>query len=361
MSKYTYEYLAKNVKASTFGGTRLPWWAKGDEPCLYPGPIPFEDVQAQLASWEPSISRMLDEDLIVQLVHEGWAGPDLIEKMKEARVASHKLIKTDEGSGVIGIEHALHLYGVWLTGTIAEVLGDDAVIVSSGLLDNKMQAWVCIERPEVVDGPGGVQFAPNITFSTSLNGTLSSQINQSTTLPICDNTMTLARSQGLAFKHTGRSGSKLGTYRGVAQALVQGQTDFTKILDDLLSTEVTDKDYSNFLDALFPESDEDTPRKRNRSQRVKQDITQLYKGDHRVQAWKGTAFGVVQAVNTYQQHLSQLRNTTGYEMDDTNLRAMRNYGERMKNVRGETADEHVVRVLRDTLAGNAARKTLVTR
>jgi phage/plasmid-like protein (TIGR03299 family) len=336
MSKETYEWLASNVLAGFQGEkhNRPVWWhslaeRQGHAPRTWENEVPFEAVQSHLAGWEPTVHELFDADM--------------------TRIDSHKLIRTPDGQAVIGIDHALHLYGTWLTGTIRECIGDEAQISSAGLLAKRMQAWVTIERPEATEGPGGVRFSPFITFSTSLDGSMASQINQNTQLPVCDNTLGLARGQNLAFRHTKNSGDKLGAYRAVTMALVQGQTDFAQILESLLSEKVSDTQFTKVLDALSPVRQEDTPVKRTRSQRKRQEITELYRRDPRVTEWTGTAFGVVQAVNTWNQHMSQLRNASGIEMSDTDLRAQRNYTDRMKFQKGQSADEKTVSILRDVL------------
>lgn len=336
MTRESYGWLAKNVLA----GFQAPeyhrpvWWhmlaeSEGHTPRTWEKAVPFEDVHELVAGWEPTISSLFDEDM--------------------QPVKTHKLVKTPDGQAVIGIDHVLHLYGEWLTGTIRECIGDEAQISSAGLLANRMQAWVTIERPETAKGPGGVDFSPFITFSTSLDGSMASLVNQNFQLPICDNTMSIARQQGIAFKHTKFSESKLGLYRSVVTSLMQGETNFRAILDQLLTEEVSDKQFSKVLDALVPLGADDKPAKRTRSERKRQEITTLYRTDLRVRQWTGTAFGVVQAVNTWNQHLSQLRNTTGVEMTDTDLRAMRNYADRMRSPKGKSEDEQTIDILKGVL------------
>lgn len=336
MSRETYEWLANNVLAGFQGKqyNRPVWWHdlarnQGHEPQTWDGAVPFDDVHKLLASWEPSISALYDQDM--------------------KQVTSHKLVRTPDGQAVIGSEHVLHLYGDWLTGTVREVVGDEVQISSSGLLANRMQAWVTVERPESAKGAGGVEFSPFITLSTSLDGSMASQINQNTQLAICDNTLSLARNQGLSFKHTSKSGGKLGLYRSVLQSIMQGETDFRKVLDDLLAQEVTDDNFAKILDALVPISEQDKPAKRTRSDRKRQEITTLYRRDPRVTQWTGTAFGVVQAVNTWNQHMSQLRNASGIEMTDTDLRAMRNYSDRLRYTKGESEDERTVSIVKSVV------------
>jgi hypothetical protein len=128
-----------------------------------------------------------------------------------------------------------------------------------------------------------------------------------------------------------------------------GENYFREELERQLSVKVDDTQFSRFLDSFIPIDDDDAPAKKTRSERKRQEITQLYSDDPRVTGWAGTEFGVVQAVNTWQTHMSQLRNSTGYEMDDTNLRAMRNYTANLRAPKGDSPDMGTVKVLESVL------------
>lgn len=336
MSAESYLWLATNVLAG-FADTRRPWWAdaaeeQGYATNLFSAEIPMERVEELLTKWSAYTEPLYTCDM--------------------EQVATHKLVRasdTHEHIAVIGIDHAIHSYSDWLTGTVRECVGEEAQVSSAGLLRNRAQAWVQIERPDSAVGPDGIRFSPYVTCSTSLDGSLKSQINQNTQMTICDNTLRITRGQGVAFRHTKNSNARLGDYRSVMTAIVQGETEFRVELERQLGVKVDDSAFSRFLEAFVPIEDDDIPAKKTRSERKRQEITQLYKGDERVQGWRGTEFGVVQAVNTWQTHMSQLRNATGYEMDDTNLRAMRNYGERLRIVKGDSPDQETAKILEAVL------------
>jgi phage/plasmid-like protein (TIGR03299 family) len=355
----SYFDLSKNVLTG-FSATRPVWWLKyaereGFTPRQYDGAIPMSDVTDLIAAWEPIETAMSDSSAVIDAVRAGLSGDDLIRAIESATVRSHKLLKasdTGEHMTVNGADHALHLYGPWLAGTVAECVGDDAQISSAGTLKSRSTAWVQIERPEVSTGPGGVRFAPYVLLSTSIDGSLATQINQSVTHTVCSNTMNIARGQGCAFKHTSGSAGKLGNYRSVMTALINGETDFKEALDKQLKTEVPDNAFERFLAAYVPIGEDDRPAKRTRSERKRQEIGDLYRGSSDLMGngdWRGTEWGVTQAVSTWNVHMSGLRNTSGYEMSDTALRAGRIYGENMRPIRGESADQQTAKILESVL------------
>jgi phage/plasmid-like protein (TIGR03299 family) len=357
MTQENFGWLAENVLAG-MAETRPPWWAKyaqdeGHTLNLYPAGVPFADVYELIASWIPVTAGLYDVDMDTSMETLYTADMRPVQAVRRENIGTvdtHKLIKaSDSGErlSVVGAEYAVHSYRTWLTGTVAEVLGDEAVISSAGLLRNRAQAWVQVERPQVSVGPAGIAFAPYVVLSTSLDYSLASQINQATTNVVCDNTMHMARTQGLAasIKHTKHSGNMLGDYRSIMMRLVQGETDFREELERQLAVQVDTAAFDRFLDAFIPVDEEkDSKQKKTRAARKRQEITDLYRNDPRMMATQGTLFAVVQAVNTWETHESQLRNATDDpDIDDTNLRAMRNYARNLKPLkRGELSDDEKV-------------------
>ena len=356
MSNESYRWLANNVLAG-FKDTRRPWWAdaaerEGHATNLYPAEVPMSAVEKLIASWLPYSVPLYDAKEYDGQLFDADMNPITVPLYVGTEITTHKLLKaSDSGERmtVIGVDHAIHSYGDWLTGTVNECVGDEAQVSSAGLLRRRNQAWVQIERPETAVGPDGIMFSPHITLSTSLDGSLASQINQNTQMTICDNTLRITRNQGVAVRHTKNSGGKLGAYRGVMSAIMQGETDFRVELERQLKVDVSDSDFSRFLESFIPINDDDIPAKKTRSERKRQEITQLYRSDPRAVQWKGTEFGVVQAVNTWQTHMSQLKNSTGWELTDADLRAMREYGTRMRSPKGDSPDMLTVKMLESVL------------
>jgi phage/plasmid-like protein (TIGR03299 family) len=337
MSSETYGWLAKNVLAG-FAKIRRPWWAtlseaEGHKPQLFDGAIPIERVEKLLTSWQPVVTPLTAT----------------LPSGKVITVGSHKLVTAsddDSQLGVVGIDSADCTYADWLVGTVREcVKPSELEISSAGMLKNRSQAWIQIERPDTAVGPDGIKFSPHVTLSMALDNSLANQINQNQQFTICDNTLRITRDQGIAFKKTSGANSKLGVYREVMLAIMRGENDFKATLESLLADEVSNRRFSKFLDSFLPVNDDDTPAKKSRSNRVRQEITHLYQYDERVAPWRGTGLGVVQAVNTWETHMSQLRNATDIELSDTDLRAMRNYAQNLTPVKGETADQKTMRIL----------------
>jgi len=83
--------------------------------------------------------------------------------------------------------------------------------------------------------------------------------------------------------------------------------DFAAEIAQLCATTVTDPQWRHFLDHHVPRTDPQTSRllegrALNMADRKRDRLEQLYRLDPRVAPGPGTAHGVLQAVNTYDQH-----------------------------------------------------------
>ena len=84
--------------------------------------------------------------------------------------------------------------------------------------------------------------------------------------------------------------------------------------DSLAEWEVTNKEFAALLNRLEPMPDQVVEAGKVKNQRAltmadnrRQDIVGLYLGDPRVTPWKGTALGVLQAFNTYDQQVKSVQ------------------------------------------------------
>jgi hypothetical protein len=118
------------------------------------------------------------------------------------------------------------------------------------------------------------------------------------------------REKGQEFKlrHSKYSGMRIADAREALAIVHTMSEEFTRELDRLTKWKVTDKVFDNLLDLAVPIPDE-TENKRGHTvaEKKREQILNLYRSDERAAPWKGTAFGVLQAFNTYNHHFTQVR------------------------------------------------------
>ena len=222
--------------------------------------------------------------------------------------------------GIFGTGYAMHQYREWLLTTVANILDDDLVISSAGLLRGGAIAWVEVSVPETITTPVGFDFRPNLLATTSFDGSIATTFKRTVTATVCDNTRDLPsseRGQEYKVKHTRYSAAKITAAREALAVVHTLGEDFAKELEILANTPVTDHQWRAFLDAHVPLDDgKGHPlegRSRTLATRKRGELENLYRHDDRAAPWTGTALGVLQATNTWAHHFATIRGASRQE------------------------------------------------
>lgn len=328
MSSETSEWLNTNIMV---GNGVTPWWIEGERAShanLYDGPLDRDEITSKLLGWMPNVEAIYDAD--------GYEIADYI------RLTPSDVNTPGKAKPTLGIHtdgYAVHRYDTLLGVSPLEV-------ASAGLLKQRRVFWVTFSRDgnPTVSTPEGVDFLPYITASTSLDASMSTSISEHVTLPICDNTLDIARMEGERFKikHSKKSGTSWASDAAkAASVLAKLEEDMTGEIKTLCGQSVTEKQWLAFLDEWCPLPEKQLTKGGGpgksftmaENRRVFMD--EMYRRDARVSPWTGTAFGVVQAVNTYANHHAIVRDTSGDDMGATAARVQRNM---LRTVTGRWAE-----------------------
>lgn len=300
MSKETAAWLNANTLIGFTEKRGTAWHYRADlqgtESNHYPGPIPVEDVKRRLFDWEAVSSPVYVESPLGGLVQAP---------------GRQAILRSDNGylMGVFTDGYEPHPYVEWLINTIGTLLEDDLSIGSAGLLKGGAVAWVSVEVPDTITTPEGVQFRPHLFGATSFDGSLSTTFKRAVTNVVCDNAMAagLAESgQQIKIKHSRYSKLRLAEAREALNIVYEIADDFAAEVTRLCQTEVSNAEWAAFLDAHAP-IPADKGRARTMAETKRDTLTRLWNHDNRVAPWHGTAWGVVQAVNTYTHHEQTVR------------------------------------------------------
>jgi phage/plasmid-like protein (TIGR03299 family) len=226
------------------------------------------------------------------------------------------VMRADNGHimGIFRTGFVIHPYKTWLVNYVENILDASLAISSAGYLDDGAKAWVQIEMKDTLEVEG-IEFRPYLTAATSVDGSLSTTYLTGTQLIICKNMVSShLRGAGATGKfkvrHSRNSIGKLQTARdalGIVQATGE---EYAEQVRELMQINVTEREFHKFLDAYLKIND-DKREKGGRALTIatnKADaLTSLWASDPRVSPFRGTGFGVVQAVNTYDQHMLAVR------------------------------------------------------
>ncbi|MEV0318167.1 DUF932 domain-containing protein [Streptomyces sp. NPDC050658] len=310
MSKESLAWLNANTLIGFTEMRGSAWHYRADlqsaEPNHYPGPIPIDDVKRRLFGW----------DAVPSAVYvEGPASGGLI------RVPDRRAFVRSDTEYVMGIfseGYEPHPYEEWLIDTIEQLLDSDLAIGSAGLLRQGAVAWVSVEVPENVTTPEGVEFRPHLFGATSFDGSLATTFKRAVTNVVCDNTMSagLAETgQEIKIRHSRYSKLRIGEARAALNIVYEIADEFAAEVQRLCATAVSDREWAEFLDAHAPLADE-PGRSRTLAEHKRDALERLWRTDVRVAPWQHTAYGVLQAVNTYAHHEQTVR---GAERAERNM------------------------------------------
>jgi len=295
MSKESAQWLAENVLV---GYGRQAWHFNaelGSGAQHYDGAIPMERVLSLFDSADPiavpAFAQMPDGSMVP--------------------IAGKQAIARRDGTAVYGVmsdSYTIHRHRELVNG-MAHILTDDAGnhgalgISSAGLLDAGAVAWVSASLADTATTAAGVDFVTYLLAYGSHNGRHATSWKLVNQLVVCDNTLEIATGESttrFAVKHTSNSLNRIGGAREALGLILAGQDDFAREVEALCSVEVTDADFWRIVDQLAPApADDATGRGATMAQNKRDAVVSLYRSDPRVAPWAGTAFGVLQAYNTY--------------------------------------------------------------
>ena len=291
---------------------------------VYDGPIPVADVHSRLFSWEPAEGSV--DTTATVLSADGVETFTLNDPNRKTICRPPRALGPNDAGAILGVfksGYQPHSYEKWLLNNVATILDDDLGIFSAGLLRGGAQAWVQVSVPDSFATPEGVEFRPNLLAVTSFDGSLSTTYKGTTTNTVCDNTMGVALGEaGRAYKvkHSRYSDLKIMEAREALALVHTIADDFAAEVAALCNTTVTDSQWDQFLASLAPTKDENGKDKTGRSFTMATNkqaaLRGLWSHDTRVTPWKNTAWGVVQAVNTYTHHVQSVR---GSDRDERNM------------------------------------------
>jgi len=309
MSKETLDWLNRNVLVGFTDKRGNAWHHRaGDaaaEPNHYAAAIPVDDVRRRLFHWHAQEVP----------VYAHVTNPNDLTQEAHVRIPNRIAIVRDDTFEVLGVpsaSYALHQYDTALLDAVADILDDDLHIGSAGLLKGGAVAWVQVEMADNWN-VGDVEFRPNLLATTSFNGEIATTYKRTTTIVVCDNTRSRAlgeSGQEYRVRHTSNSRLRLASARDALRVIHDDGAAFAAEIEELLAYGVTDHQFDAFLDRWVPTGDKADASVETRARNERDAYRDLWRNDVRVAPWRNNAFGVIQAVNTYRQHVKTTRGGT---------------------------------------------------
>lgn len=308
MSRETLQWLNENTLIGFTDKHRKAWHHDGTTDNHYAGAIPVEDVTRRLFNWEAVEREVYVSGGPAVITEDGVSTPPL------TLVPDRKaIVRSDSGHvmGIFGDGYSPHHYNQWLIKNVGSILDDSLSIGSAGLLRGGAVAWVSVEVPDTIVTPEGVEFRPNLLAVSSFDGSIATTYKRVVTNVVCDNTMAAGlreHGQQIRIKSTRNSLDRMGEARDALGIVHSMADDFAAEVKELTDQSFTNRQFDRLTEDLFPfDPDGKTSRGATVAIKKRDALHKLWESDPRVAPWGGTAYGALQAVNTWQHHMQTVR------------------------------------------------------
>lgn len=285
------------------------WYRKGlqnGKPNHYVGGVPVADVIERLFYWD----ALEGSSEVTAISPNGVLVVQDTKNKAILRSDTGEIFGYFKGQPTKDHGYKVHQYREWLVDYWQNVLGD-IQIGSAGLLKLGAVAWVSLELPDNFVTPSGVEFRPFVTGTTSHDGSVSNTYFDSNLLPVCDNTLAIAAHESgqhkFKSKHTRNSAARIESHTQAMGLIEASAMQFETAVEQLIDINVNEDQWNAFLETTFPVAANASKRAKTIAMNKRGTLIQLWEADPRVSPWKGTGFGVVQAMNTAVQHEFSIR------------------------------------------------------
>jgi phage/plasmid-like protein (TIGR03299 family) len=308
MSQETIQWLNNNI---LIGFGVVPWHfdesEQGEESNLYPGPVPIEDVKRRIFNWEPikvpTFAQLGDLDDV----------PECIPIPRAQGCKPYALVRPDTKDvlGSVGEGYQPHGYTQWLIENVEAILDSGLAISSAGVLRRGALAWTAISLPHTLEiDSAKLKYRPQLVACTSLNGVCATTYRRSVILPVCDNTLAASlrdNTDTVRITHSSKSLTRINDVRNALGVIEQASQDFQDEVAALLDQKVTDRKFERWAQAFAGVAGK--PKEEISALPAKKidELVTLWRDDPRVNPWRHTGFGVLQAANTWTHHFQQVR------------------------------------------------------
>jgi phage/plasmid-like protein (TIGR03299 family) len=302
--KKTADILIGNTAKRTVAGGGY-WMGQGQVKASYEDAIPVGDVYSQLLDWTPQ------EVPNANLIPVDLGDADLILGGMPYRVAvreDHKAIVRSDTKASLGVfKHGYDssAYNRMVQFT-QDALQGHLPIWNAGLLRGGAQFFLTVGMDETMhDDKSGLDFLPYVMFHSSLDGSLANTWVPGSQIAQCDNQFAGMRKNAkdriVRFKRSrfSLSDERIRDLRGalaVIELEAQATTDF---IHTAVEVPLSRSQWIKVLDIKVPLPPAENKAGYTRAQHLRQEIDALYQLSPMVEPWTGTAFGAVQAFNTY--------------------------------------------------------------
>jgi len=300
ISRENRDWLNNNVLVGFTAKNRLPWWfqknRQPEEPTVYEGAIPIEDVKRRIFNWEAK----------ERPAYFGGPNGEVLEAKKLKAIVhgdSNQLFQFARKN------YEIHQYQDVLFEKVQGILDDGELhIGSAGLLRRGAGAFMTVEPSENLLAQCGLELKPRLLSATSHDSKIATTYKMVATIVVCDNTLAMALAENgprYRARHTKNSKIRVGDVReALGLQIATSGEELVRFIDELADTTVSESQWQQIVELLTPIPKTSLPRVVGRLENKREQLEALWTSDERCAPWNGSALGVFQVFNTYRLHIA---------------------------------------------------------
>lgn len=194
------------------------------------------------------------------------------------------------------------------------LLGEGVTYETAGSLQGGRRTWVLAKLPHryIISGD---EIAPYLVFMNSHDGTGAIKVAMTPIRVVCQNTLNLALStakRSWSTNHVGNIDGKLNDARFTLLYADTYMAELGKTIDDLNRRKLSDRQVYEYIDALFPISENATEAQKKNIIRLKEDVKMRFYDAPDLKHVGKNAYRFVNAVSDFATHARPLKERANY-------------------------------------------------
>lgn len=193
------------------------------------------------------------------------------------------------------------------------LIGNNVHYETAGSLKNGKTVWLLAKLPE--KNILGDKFDPYVCFTNNHDGKGAIQVCCTPIRVVCNNTLNLAlskASRSWSARHLGDISSKLNEAKHTLMMADDYMSKLEVEAGILSSKKISDTEIEAIIDELYPVKPTDSDRRKNNVIQIKEGIFKKYEMSD-VSQFKGTKWGVINAVTDFADHAVPTRLTKNFQ------------------------------------------------
>lgn len=195
------------------------------------------------------------------------------------------------------------------------LLGEGVCYETAGSLQGGRRTWILARLPQkyIISGD---EIAPYLVFMNSHDGTGSIKAAMTPIRVVCQNTLNLAlrtAKRSWSTNHVGNIDGKMQDARDTLLFADEYMSALGKSIDELNQKKLSDKQVLEYIDAMFPLTENATEFQKRNIKRLRNDMRLRYFEAPDLRHVGRNAYRFVNAVSDFATHAGPLRETANYK------------------------------------------------